>query len=486
MGNTENKITKKELRTILILLIVDLLFLASVFLWLENVYALLISFCIFGFIFSLLYKAKKENFRIISKDFGIELLFAVLIPLLTTFIPSFIQQCEVFYFNKNKEVVVNFEDRKEEVEAKPCRFVFAFDNSGGKDLMSRVEFGMPKFDFKDRIKGYIRQNGNEIDDSCFNKPSNYKNLLIERLCFDLINIDKTNQFRILKIGDPQNRLGQIDDNWKLATSNHKVDVIKTFFKSYISGKQELNTDILQFYKELDNITNDGNYTYVLCAYSDFVHDLAQIPYEDRLTNFNNECCEIKKLQGKLIAKGIFQYLFVAPNGEDKKYAENMLQEADIDNNVVHYAINDANKDIRVPNNQHKVENVTMLTSNAPEKVMATSLMIVFKEVGNIVKIENDNGHNFSGFEITNNEQEDQYYFDSPLKTERIRIKSKKDDETVRLVVTENNTNYVANFHFEKKLTGFMGLVVIPLISIFVGMLIGSMINLLLKKLNKKK
>ena len=222
-----------------------------------------------------------------------------------------------------KENIVSFDKLVATSELKPHRFIFAYDNTGADyllDTLSKIGVIHSFIDYCDAINKYTAWQSKDV---IFNKKKDYKNLLIARLCYDLILLEKNknreNYFQFLKIGDYSEGCNFCTSEWKVVNEKEVTNILKNFYLYGNEDKVEQRTYFNTFYEKIKDITDDDDYLYTLFIYSDFVHDVNN---KRKLEGDTSKIRDFQKILNK--KKNLIQNIFYIPIKKPLKAVESYM------------------------------------------------------------------------------------------------------------------------------------------------------------------
>ena len=246
----------------------------------------------------------------------------------------------------NEKKSFPFDKFMETSKPKPHRVIFAYDNSGAYLDDTSINETLLKV-YYSRIKDSHPGLPDDVP-----KPMNYKNLLIARLCYDLINTYENNMdkkdFKCWTIGDPNKNANS--KNWRTI---NKANVKTTIDELYLGKKSvDLITNLTDLYKNLRDNTDNNQYSYTLFLYSDFVHDLGEKDLE-------NDTVDINKLQQELLnnREDLVQNIFYVPINKILEKKKRNIREEEalmLPNSSIYTNLFDIDQDISSVPPPHKI------------------------------------------------------------------------------------------------------------------------------------
>jgi hypothetical protein len=338
---------------------------------LEIAFCLLLSSGLLGYSIA---KMIKKNDNLNLND-GLMVLITILFFVVSTVIqlgegPKK-NQFNRFYFEKNS---INFEKEIKNSNNNFRKLIFAFDNSGG-GLKERINKSSQK-----QYENYC----NEIESTQlfpwandekekiwqFRANNTYGNFLKARLCFDLIqHANDTNEFIVLKIGDPNSDNWKDDGGFKLL---EKKNIKKAIQKIIQTKNDESHTNFHTFNNELRSKKNSINdpKSITLYTYSDFFHDCKGRESKDEL--------EIIKNEKRAITKDIVHNCFI-DNHPSKRGGEYVLDSNPDFIGEKFFFLDSIKEDEKIPYRVLPSKNEYWFYSQKDNEDINTSFLLIFHQ-----------------------------------------------------------------------------------------------------------
>jgi hypothetical protein len=434
--NIKKGIDSKELKWILCFLfaaVVSVIF--SVYL--HNVACLFLGALFCGFCVAATYKSIKNS----NWECGNGYLTCIIGIIAAIVLQHASEEPFTTRFNRfcyNKENVNSFDqliktsETLKSSQTKKQKFIFAFDNSGGTRLTKKIA----TTEIITIHKQYLNDIGNFIGEKLPIEDCNYKNLLIARFCWDLINLVESDKYDlfVLKVGDPNKYLLCLQGLQESELQSTKLNIEDFIEKLYISNetkKVEEKTNFLTFYEKLVEII--GTDTCTLFIYSDFIHDLGNS--EDLKTTIP----QIDVNQKKLDKKRITQNLFYVPISSINSSVEKHVLPTETEQ-IKHFNISDVDKTTKISREIRKIhDNLPFYYSNNPPNRVSNSLQLNFDKAGNFICFKTDG----DGFVIYDGIKEHDNC-DKPLKSNEIKIEYTSDEapKNPEIQVIQDGVTYI--------------------------------------------
>ncbi len=471
---TMRKIDNTELTKILILLI--LVCSGIILSWiLQSVLILLMAFAGLGIFVVAIFKARSSSWN--GKDELIASVGIAILSLLASYflpINYFVKKLTHTYFRANIEYFDKISDTD---NFDPHRYVFAFDNSGGKDRIGKKisDEMLPIYkQYCDEIKKYY---GNVNFDK-----NDYRAFIKARLCFDLshINDNGNDKFIVFKIGDPDNKyLAEEQNDYIPCTKESLENSIEQICASRDVNNVDRITNFENLYKRINDITKDEKYSYTIFFYSDFINDLNN---HDRI---EEHYAAIKDLQKMLIERNISQnVIYSPPYDADRKNLRSVEKDV-LPNGNGHilklYKIDSLDISTTIC---YKIKETVDIPIFYQSDNMCDKVKIVFmqKEKTLIRCIEN-----YEGFVIYDGN--DRYYYsdNNPIQSDTITIKYNKNtlpNNDLKMEIIRNGVHYIMKLSLERNEIGAIVAIGILLTCPFFGWLLVLGISNLRNKKSK--
>ncbi|MBK7243819.1 MAG: hypothetical protein IPH98_08165 [Saprospiraceae bacterium] len=440
------KINKNELTKLLIcwILFCISIVIAEIF---QYVFVLLFAFFILGIFLISIIRVKKSNWT------GKSELLSLILPLIILILPIDTSDKKLThaYFKTN---IVHFDKLTDLSTVKPHRLIFAFDNSGGKQLIEK------KIDSKilPVYKQYCEETKKYCSIACFNNNC-YRDLLKARVCYDLahINCIEINKFLVLKIGDPDiSYFSNLLDDYSTCNNINIENLIEQICVSNCVNSVDNISHFENFYQKINDITKDENFNYTLFIYSDFVFDL------NTKNNIENHYFKIKTLQNNLLKFNIIQNLFIAPpygvNRKKLNPDERDILPDEIEPYIKYYKIDSINK---MTNVAHEIRETRELLVLYEKNHVSDAVNLLFKENGEVfIRFK----ENREGYAIYDGNKRYYYSENNPIQNEVITIKYEKSTipkNIFRIEIIQNGINYIIPCKMEENgITQFYSIIIL--------------------------
>lgn len=333
--------------------------------------------------------------------------------------PLLLLRLEHCYFNNT---AINFDNYIDSEKLSNHKFIFAIDNSGGY-LNETIPFG---------------NNEKKID------------ILKSRLINDLKEVrknnDETNDFIIIKIGNPNN-YNFNKDEWVELEEDKVMQNIENIKKLI---PEDNISDFNGFYKVIANICKDDNYT--LFIYSDFIHDLTEgikKPNTEESKKLDKHVKDIKKRQKELTKNKVTQNLFFVSKANINKDERKVLPESTT-NYVNLFDVSNNIQQELIPEKIEEENNLLFFYFKVGKSKIRSLLQINFKNNGN--NIDDVNGM-FKIFDCDGNDKKSyEFNKDNPNSldyetTEILYEGSPKPKIEPIIKVIRNNRHYIFTCDF---------------------------------------
>jgi hypothetical protein len=380
----------------------------------------------------------------------------------------------------NKKTIVSFDKLVPSSKLQtPHKLLFAYDNSGAYLTDNPLEI-----DSKYLLNSYLHDIKTFSGLSLDSVKENYKNLLIARLCSDLINALKNegkDHFRILKIGNPIKHINFSANDWRDLSKETVMETLKDFYSKPQSI--ERYSDLRSFYEIICECSKDKDF-YTFFIYSDFVHDL------DNKKSLQKDSSNIRYYQKKLIEKeNLTQNIFYVPIPANKLKPHEcwMLPDSEDKSYIRRYKINEmANLD-RVPYKVYPTKDYLYYYRSEDNKTNYSAVLQLNSE-------KDFSNEEYHIYKRDNTNHLSIWDGDKPYDDEKNRVRnstvkliwSEKPTQPSKLEITHKGVHYFISCEYGGDDFPSVVIWILPIICLAVGIALAPLSTLYNKTKNKNK